>query len=150
YGYDSTPMLFDIYALRTLYGGGSTHTGNDTYGTGGTGATDFANSQHFTIFDEGGTDTLDGSGYSSDQTISLIAGTLADMAGSNGNVGIALGAVIENAIGGSGDDTIIANSASNTFTGGSGTDVVYETDHWYELHGTTVSGGFLLASTGST
>jgi Ca2+-binding RTX toxin-like protein len=38
------------------------------------------------------------------------------------NIGIAYGAVIENAIGGHGDDRINGNQASNVFTGGAGAD----------------------------
>ncbi len=38
------------------------------------------------------------------------------------NIGIAYGAIIENAIGGSGDDQINGNQASNVFTGGAGAD----------------------------
>ncbi len=38
------------------------------------------------------------------------------------NIGIAYGAIIENAIGGSGDDQINGNQADNVFTGGAGAD----------------------------
>lgn len=38
------------------------------------------------------------------------------------NIGIAYGAIIENAIGGHGDDRINGNQANNTFTGGEGAD----------------------------
>jgi serralysin len=38
------------------------------------------------------------------------------------NIGIAYGAIIENAIGGSGDDQINGNQANNVFTGGAGAD----------------------------
>jgi len=38
------------------------------------------------------------------------------------NIGIAYGAVIENAVGGSGDDVLIGNQAANKLTGGEGAD----------------------------
>ena len=45
------------------------------------------------------------------------------------NIGIAYGAIIENAVGGSGDDRINGNQANNTFTGNGGKDTFILADH---------------------
>jgi serralysin len=45
------------------------------------------------------------------------------------NIGIAYGAVIENAIGGAGDDQINGNQANNRFTGGDGADTFILADY---------------------
>ena len=45
------------------------------------------------------------------------------------NIGIAYGAVIENAVGGHGDDRINGNQANNTFTGGDGADTFIIADY---------------------
>ncbi|MCE1680774.1 M10 family metallopeptidase C-terminal domain-containing protein, partial [Enterobacter hormaechei] len=42
-----------------------------------------------------------------------------------GNVSIARGVTIENAIGGSGNDVLIGNDAANTLKGGAGDDIIY-------------------------
>ncbi|MGI3187265.1 Hint domain-containing protein [Nioella aestuarii] len=129
-GFSDTFMLFDYLALHQLYGADTSfHAGATTYGFNSTLAStayDFtANTTPFlTIYDGGGTDTIDLSGYSSAQTLNLTEGTFSDIGGFVGNMSIAYGAVIENAIGGSGDDTITGNSAANTITGGAGADTI--------------------------
>jgi Ca2+-binding RTX toxin-like protein len=45
------------------------------------------------------------------------------------NIGIAYGAVIENAIGGHGNDRINGNQANNVFTGGAGSDTFIFADY---------------------
>lgn len=77
------------------------------------------------IWDGGGNDTLDFSGYVQDQKISLKEGTFSDVGGLKGNVSIAYGTTIENAIGGSGNDWLIGNAANNELRGGDGNDVLY-------------------------
>lgn len=54
--------------------------------------------------------------------IDLHDGSFSNMGGFTGNISIAFGAIIENAIGGSGSDTLTGNSASNALTGGAGAD----------------------------
>ena len=56
------------------------------------------------------------------------------------NIAIAYGAVIENAIGGSGDDRIIGNQTNNRLTGGAGNDI---------LTGDRGSDVFIFANDGS-
>lgn len=135
----------DILAIQELYGQNTTtRTGDSVYGFNTTETGTIYDSQDwvnqgirlpsFSIWDAGGTDTLDFSGYSANQRISLIAGTWSDV-GDNTNTGdttdplfnlvsIAVGAVIENAIGGSGVDTITGNDVSNVLTGNGGNDIL--------------------------
>ena len=72
----------------------------------------------------GGVDTLDLSGYAMAQTVRLTANTFSSIGGLRDNVSIAVGTVIENAIGGSGADTLEGNAAGNTLIGGGGADVL--------------------------
>jgi serralysin len=129
--YDQTPMLDDIAAIQHLYGANlTTRTENDTYGfhsnLSGT-AFDIASaSQHavFTVYDCGGTDTFDFSGYSQAQTIDLNAEHFSSVGGDTYNICIAQNVTIENAIGGSGNDTIIGNAEANVLNGGDGNDTI--------------------------
>ena len=57
--------------------------------------------------------TLDLSGFSSDSTINLAPGTFSSAAGLTNNIGIAFGTVIETAIGGGGNDTLLGNDLHN-------------------------------------
>ncbi|MFT3727207.1 MAG: peroxidase family protein [Terricaulis sp.] len=66
----------------------------------------------------GPNDTLDLSNISTSVTVNLITGTA-----TGADIGHDTIARIEDVIGGSGDDTIVANSAKNTFTGGAGNDL---------------------------
>lgn len=99
-----------------------------------------------TIWDGGGTDTYDLSNYTTNLSIDLNPGAwstfdtnqLADLGGgmlARGNLANArldprvvnsgqteTTSLIENAIGGSGNDTIVGNAAANTLTGGAGDD----------------------------
>jgi serralysin len=124
----STPLLYDVAALQKLYGANmSTRTGDTVYGfnnTSGRSAFDLAldPSAVFTIWDAGGVDTLDLSGYSSASRVDLRDGAFSDAGGMTSNISIALGALIENAIGGSGNDSLTGNSAANRLTGGGGDD----------------------------
>lgn len=175
-GYGVTPMVHDILAIQKMYGADmTTRTGDTTYGfnsNAGKDVFDFTLNKApiMTIWDAGGTDTLDASGYRVDQEINLTAGSLSSIGGVTyaetqdgtltfekvnanraamgyppvtratydanvaalggnatlgrmlNNVGIAYGATVENAIGGSGNDTMIGNAANNVLTGGAGND----------------------------
>ena len=128
-GYPDTLMLFDYLALHQQYGADfGFHAGNTTYGFNATqgGAYDFTINTNplLTIWDGAGTDTLDLSGYGMAQTINLTAGAFSSVGGYAENVSIAIGAVIENAIGGSGNDLIIGNDANNRIEGGGGSDTI--------------------------
>uniref|UniRef100_UPI00195339CE M10 family metallopeptidase C-terminal domain-containing protein n=1 Tax=Klebsiella pneumoniae TaxID=573 RepID=UPI00195339CE len=62
------------------------------------------------IWDSGGNDTLDFSGYSQDQRININEGAFSDVGGLKANIAIAYGAQIENIIGGSGADILVGNA----------------------------------------
>lgn len=124
-----TPMLLDIYEIQQLYGANiTTRISNTTYGFNATSDAQTSYSMttavipQFCIWDGGGIDTLDCSKSSVSQNISLIAGTFSSIDGGKNNVSIALNCAIENAIGGSGDDLIVANSVFNQISGGLGSD----------------------------
>ena len=129
--YASTPLVMDIYAIQQIYGANmSTRTGDTTYGFNSTAGRDqFDFSTHnrpvVAIWDAGGTDTLDLSGYSNTQVIDLRAGNFSNVGGGRGNVAIAYGATVENAVGGSGVDTIYTNDAANNIRAGHGNDIIY-------------------------
>jgi Ca2+-binding RTX toxin-like protein len=128
--YVMTPMGADIVAMQELYGlSTTTRTGNTTYGFNTNADNPVYNASlypnaAYTIFDSGGTDTLDYSGFTANQLINLNPETFSNVGGSVGNVSIARGTIIENAIGGSGNDTIIGNSYANVLTGGAGIDTL--------------------------
>lgn len=128
----SAPQLDDIRALQDKYGvRHDTRNDDTTYGFNSTTERDFlsvtsaADKIVAAIWDGGGIDTLDFSGYRHDQQLSLKAGTLSDVGGLKGNVSIAYGALIENAIGGSGNDVLVGNELANTLKGGDGDDWLY-------------------------
>jgi len=124
--YVSAPMLDDIAAAQRLYGANyQTRTGDTVYGFNSTAdrpwfsVTAGGPIPVFAVWDAGGTDTLDFSGYSIALMIDLRQGSFSNIGGT-GNVSIAVGAVIENAIGGAGDDQFFGNSADNRFVTGAG------------------------------
>lgn len=125
----STPLLYDVAALQKLYGANmTTRTGNTVYGFNATADREvFDLSLHpnsvFTIWDAGGRDTLDLSGFFQPLRIDLHQGAFSDTGEMTGNLSIAFGARIENAVGGAGNDIILANELENRLTGGGGGDV---------------------------
>ncbi|MFP3520841.1 M10 family metallopeptidase C-terminal domain-containing protein, partial [Pseudomonas sp. SIMBA_077] len=76
------------------------------------------------VWDGGGNDTLDFSGFTQNQKINLTATSFSDVGGLVGNVSIAHGVTVENAIGGSGNDLLIGNAAANILEGGAGNDII--------------------------
>lgn len=140
-GYAETLMLYDITALQQLYGANmATRSGDTVYGFNATagGVYDFTDNPDpaLCIWDGGGADTLDLSGFGDTQVISLLEGSFSDIGGYSGNVSIAYGAVIENAIGGSGRDRIIGTETANALSGGGGKDSLLG-----DRGGDTLSGG---------
>jgi serralysin len=125
----STPQIVDIRAIQNIYGvNTTTRNGNTVYGVGTNAGASFdfvANTRPvLTIWDGGGTDTINVSNATVTQTIDLREGFFSNLYGLTNNVSIALGAVIENVVGGSGADTIIGNSAGNTLEGGGSGDTI--------------------------
>lgn len=152
WGYAQTYMMADIAALQHMYGADFTSNGGDTVyswspNSGDTlidgevaiapgGLRIFA-----TIWDGDGNDTYDLSAYSDDLDIDLnpggfsvfSQGQIANLGQGNfsrGNIFNALQfqgdarSLIENAIGGSGDDRLVGNAADNVLRGGDGDDVL--------------------------
>jgi serralysin len=127
FGSAYTPMLFDIYEIQQMYGANTTtRTADNVYGFNSNAGAQYdfttVSIPQFCIWDAGGKDTLDCSLYSGSQTISLTAGSFSSTTGAINNVSIALGSVVENAIGGAGNDNLIGNNISNILTGGAGAD----------------------------
>ncbi|MEO8241177.1 MAG: M10 family metallopeptidase C-terminal domain-containing protein [bacterium] len=124
----STPMLHDILAIQAKYGADYTTRATDTtYGFHSTADRDVYNfnlnpDPVMAIWDGGGIDTLDCSGFGADQSIDLIAGHYSNVGGMTYNIAIAYNCVIENAVGGSGNDVLQGNVANNMMDGGKGSD----------------------------
>lgn len=130
-GESSAFGALDIAALQLLYGENTTT---------GLGDTVYTNSLTLlTIWDNGGTDTIDFSAATTQAVIDLRAASLALEPGgggylsyigldnntlANGGFTIAFGVEIENGIGGSADDTLNGNTLANVLTGGGGNDML--------------------------
>ena len=152
WSYPQSPMMFDIAAVQTLYGANYTTNSSATVytwapNTGemfingvGQGAPG-GNKIFVTVWDGGGNDTYDLSNYTTDLKASLQAGKwstvstkqLANLGQDHfaaGNIANALlyknnpASLIENVVGGSGNDTLVGNRANNTITGGAGNDAI--------------------------
>ena len=141
-------MLYDIAVLQLVYGANTTtRTGETVYGfnstariengpdeEGATGALgdvdaswrlDNASDDIIgAIWDAGGRDTIDLSGFSSASDVDLREGGFSSFGGLTNNLAVAFGAVIEDAIGGAGDDTLRGNAAANKLTGNAGDDTL--------------------------
>jgi serralysin len=177
YYYASTPMVHDVAAIQRIYGADmTTRTGDTTYGFNASADTAGRDSFNFdltpypvmTIWDAGGNDTLDLSGFKTNSVIDLAPGSYSSAGGffsanfptleeinarraadgrvprtqaqydqykalfgdtyNNGlmtdNIGIAYGAIIENAVGGAGDDIISGNDVANILSGKAGVDKI--------------------------
>lgn len=129
----TTPMVLDVAAIQYVYGANAGyHAGNDSY------VYSDASAYNETIWDGGGSDTLQYDGVR-DASIDLRAGidygsriglpvyvqstSNANLYAVN-NVWIANGAVIESALGGSGNDRLTGNDANNSLGGGGGSDTL--------------------------
>ncbi|UVF22028.1 M10 family metallopeptidase C-terminal domain-containing protein [Microvirga terrae] len=155
WSYAQSLMMYDIAAVQQMYGANyATNGGNSTYawspttgemsingvGQGRPGA----NKVFLTIWDGGGNDTYDLSAYTSNLTIDLRPGewiktSTAQLAKLNwegtktaaGNIANALlfqgdaRSLIENAVGGSGNDSLTGNDGANLLRAGSGSDRLY-------------------------
>ena len=137
FAYVATPQVADVIAIRSLYGSaGETRTSDTVYGQDGNAGAilnhiiNNSTPTTYTIVDDGGNDTLNFGDTRQDQTIDLREQAISSVRGVNGNLIIAEGTKIENAVSGSGDDLIIANDRQNILTGGLGSDrfVFHEAD----------------------
>ena len=132
YGHQGMPMAIDIAVLQAKYGANMSYrTGNDTYvvpDSNGKGTF------YQAIWDAGGTDEIVYNG-GRDVEIDLRAATLLVEPGGGGFVSyakgihggftIANGVVIENASGGSGNDSLHGNAADNRILGNAGKDDLF-------------------------
>ncbi|MEM8789166.1 MAG: M10 family metallopeptidase [Pseudomonadota bacterium] len=107
-------MLYDIVALQDLWGEAENNEGNTTYNGRRTTTVD-------SIWDTGGTDTLDATGFNGGVTLRLKEGAFSQF-GNYEDVSIAFGTVIENAKGGGGADEVYGNQSANLLQGGAGND----------------------------
>ena len=136
--YAQTPMVHDILTIQAIYGAdATTRTGDTTYGfnaTAGNGIYDFAQNAYpvLTVYDAGGIDTLDLSGFAQRAVVNLQPGSYSSAGGTSNtmtyNIGIAHSTWIENAYGGSGADTIYGNALDNELRGNAGNDHLYGYD----------------------
>lgn len=174
FAYAATPLVHDIAAIQAIYGADpNTRTGDTTYGFNSTADRSAYNFDLNTrpivaIYDAGGEDTLNFSGWNTDSVLDLNEGAFSSGGGieqfltleqinanraalgfaprtqaqfdlynnlfknpqglTNGlfkdNISIAYGTIIENAVGGGGDDLIVANNVANKLDGRGGSDVV--------------------------
>jgi serralysin len=129
-----TPMLNDIMAMQAMYGADTTtRTGDTIYGfgcnvTGGLSAIyDFTVNHNpiLTIYDAGGNDTLNLSGWATSNTVNLMSGSYTSCNNMTYNIAIAYSCDIENAISGAGNDSINGNLLNNWLDGGAGNDALF-------------------------
>ena len=131
FGWEGSPMAFDIAALQYLYGANMSYrTGDDVYRLP---EINQAGTFYSTIWDAGGTDTIVAGG-DGDCIIDLNAASLKLSPGGGGTFSshdtilggfsIANKVTIENAKGRGGDDTLIGNNSANLLSGGKGADVL--------------------------
>ena len=155
-GAAEAPLLHDIAAIQRLYGANlNTRLGATTYGfhsnvtSTAAGVSDVYNfsinaAPNIAIWDAGGIDTLDLSGYSLRSTIDLTPGAFITANGQSRSIALAVAVdaggrlegtlnfnpftivnYIENAIGGSGRDVIYGNARGNILTGNGGADILW-------------------------
>ena len=131
YGWQMTLMAFDIAALQVIYGANNSYqTGDNTY----TLSTSNGSGVGWEcIWDAGGIDTISNAGSNQSSTINLNAAPLTGenaggyvswIGGITGGYTIANNVIIENAIGGDGDDVITGNDADNTIYDNAGTNTI--------------------------
>jgi serralysin len=155
WGYAQSLMMYDIAAVQHMYGANyATNGGNSTYtwsATTGEMAINgigqgrpSGNKIFLTVWDGGGSDTYDLSNYAANLKVDLRPGewtktSTAQLAKLNwdgskvavGNIANALlyqgdaRSLIENAVGGSGNDSLTGNEGANLLRGAAGTDKLY-------------------------
>ena len=142
-GWIATPMAFDIATIQLMYGAVRSNDGDTVYTLPDANQ---AGTFYSSIWDTSGIDTIQYNG-AKDSTIDLRpaylgngvggGGFLSSANGVQGGFTIAAditgfipdqngvwGVIIENAIGGSGNDTIYGNDVDNVLRGGAGNDVI--------------------------
>lgn len=126
----STPLLHDLLVIQYLYGRNyNTRAGDTIYGfnsTAGSTVLDFTVNRQpiVTLWDGGGHNVLDLSGFASNSDIDLRSGSFSNIGGFTRNLSIAYGTYIHDAIGGAAADTFQDNALDNRLVGGAGDDVI--------------------------
>ena len=150
YFYAITPGIYDVAAMEYMYGADTTTNSTNTVYQWANWTAD--NPLIFrTVVDSGGADTFDTSNSTRKSVINLnpgsfssigvfteaeqeaywggVLGGVIDLPSANlytgqDNIGIAYSATIENAIGGSGNDSLTGNTANNVLKGNAGNDTI--------------------------
>ena len=130
----TTWMPLDILAIQQLYGvnTGGPLSGGQTFGFNTNITGPIAQFFNFTIntlpivtiYDSGLNNTLDLSGFSTNDMVDLNQGAFSSVAGLTDNIAIAYGSQIDTVVAGAGSDTFIGNNDGETFISGSGTDYI--------------------------
>ncbi|WP_425067150.1 matrixin family metalloprotease [Reyranella sp.] len=140
WGLQYGPMALDIAAIQSIYGANTNYAaGNNVYKLP---TVNQVGTYWSSIWDTGGVDTISNEGSSYKAVIDLRPAEAGVNGGGyisystsqdstpgwtgkiDGGYTIARGVIIENAIGGSGDDTITGNAAINRLEGGAGNDIL--------------------------
>ena len=130
YGFVYGPSAYDIATIQHIYGSSvSKSVGDTTYTLP---SSNEEGTYNITILDTSGTDTIDAGDLSKSVNIDLRDASLKGNGGYiskanniSGGFTIANKTVIENAIGGSGNDVIRGNRSNNILTGNDGNDIFY-------------------------
>lgn len=127
-----TPMLNDVMAIQSIYGAAMTRPEDTVYGFHSTVPGRLAEIYDFSqnaspvlcIYDSGGLDTLDLSGFGRKSVVDLIGGDdhFSSCNAMTSNIQIARNVVIENAITGAGNDILTGNAVANMLSAGDGND----------------------------
>ena len=122
-GRPNTLQLYDVVAAQGQYGANPTfNNDNNQYF--------FTDTNLTTLYDSGGLDTINFQGRNGtnlgvfNDTIDLRQGQFSSINGVANSLRISYGTIIENARGGSGDDTLIGNETKNLIFGNDGNDSI--------------------------
>ena len=118
-------QVYDVAALQQMYGEDTTFLSGDTAYD----MTDFSGKLK-TIVDGDGVDTLDASAAASGVILDLTPGGFSTVGANGGNIAVAYGTTIENAVGSAAADELVGNAADNVLTGGAGGDTFRFADAW--------------------
>lgn len=124
--FPTTPMYYDLLGIQAMYGRNMSHNSGDTTFTYREGQKYFE-----TIDDAGGTDTIAYVGKKS-STINLNQGAFSalseaisfDNGSTRATVAIGPNSIVENATGGSGNDSLTGNASANRLMGNFGSDTL--------------------------
>lgn len=128
--YAATPLIYDLLAIQDWYGRNyATRSGDTVYGFNSTAERsvfDFTvNTQPVvTLWDGGGRNALDLSGFTNAANVDLRPGSFSDVAGLTRNLSIAFATYIADVTTGSATDTVRDNALANDILTGAGDDVI--------------------------